>query len=284
MTRVLAIDVGGTHIKWGIVAGDRVLRGGCADTPRGGSQPLLAALLALHDTAATRAPVGLAVAGWVDPQSGVVRRMTALGIADWDVAAELAAARPGARLAVVVNDLTAACASEDIGAVLALGTGVSAKLAVRGEPWAGAAGLAGEVGHLTFRRGGRRCGCGRRGCVEAYAGWGALRGAMRRAGLAGGPAALAAQAGGDPAARRLLDQAFEAAGFAAAAVVSAHDPGVLRVGGGLLAAWGDALLAAVERGIRDRCWRGEATRVEAVRHGQDAALVGVARLVGEAGG
>jgi glucokinase len=286
MTRVLAFDIGGTHIKWGLVAGGSVTCRGRTDTPRGGAERLLAALVALHDRAAGSEPpeqVGLAVAGRVDPATGIVRRMSALGIADWDIAGALAAARPQTgRAAVVVNDLTAACAGEAAGeetlAVLAFGTGVSAKMAVRGRLLTGAAGLAGEIGHQTFRKGGRRCGCGRRGCVEAYAGWGGLRRAMQRSGLAGGPAALAARAVDDSTARRLLDQALEAAGFAAATVVSALDPGVLRIGGGLCAAWGDALVQGVREGVLDRCWQGEHTRVEPFRHGEDAPLVGIARL------
>ncbi|MFP2928206.1 ROK family protein, partial [Pyxidicoccus sp. 3LG] len=44
-----------------------------------------------------------------------------------------------------------------------------------GTPWRGR-GAAGEIGHMVVKQGGARCGCGRRGCMEAYAG----RGAMER--------------------------------------------------------------------------------------------------------
>ena len=291
MTAVLAFDVGGTHIKWATMSGVHALCRGRLDTPRDGAPALLERLVGVCDELGSEAParVGVSVAGWVDPDSGRVRHMTALGIRDWDLAGALAAARPGtAGAALVVNDLVAACAGEAPGlpslAVLAFGTGVSAKLAVSGRPQPGAAGLAGELGHQTYRRGGRRCGCGRRGCVEAYAGWGGLCRAMRRRGISGGPADLAARARGDRTARRLLDEALDAAGFAAASLVAAQDPGVVRIAGGLAAAWGDALLGAVRDGVHERCWNGERTRVEPARWGQDAPLVGVARLVAEADG
>lgn len=288
MSAVLAVDVGGTHIKWAEVAGGRITRRGRLDTPHAGARPLLERLVDLHDGAVAER-LGLAVAGWVDPASGVVRHMTALGIEDWDVAAALQAARPAlAARPVVVNDVVAACAAEAPGepslAVLAFGTGVSAKLARDGRPVAGAHGLAGELGHQTYRRGGRRCGCGRRGCVEAYAGWGGVKRAMRRRGLPGGPADLAERAAGDSAARRLLDEALDAAGFAAATLVAAQDPGVVRVGGGLAAAWGDRLLAAVRDGAAERAWNGARTRVEPARFGPDAPLIGVAQLAARAGG
>lgn len=268
MTRVLAVDVGGTHVKWGVVVEDALRERGRLDTPPGGAGPLRDVLCAIIDATPADA-VALGLAGWV--QDGVVRDMSALGIADWDVAAALAP-RP---VAVVANDLTAACVGEaaDAGltlAVLAFGTGVAAGALIHERPWTGAGGLAGEVGHQIYRRRGRRCGCGRRGCVEAYAGWGGLR----RAGVAQTPAELAAR--GDRAAVRLLDEALDAAGFAASLVVSALDPGYLRVGGGLAAAWGDRLRAAVWQGVTERCWHGERTRVAAAR--PDAALLGLGRL------
>lgn len=267
--RVLAVDVGGTHIKWGVVVEDAVHERGRLNTPQGGAGPLRNVLCGIVD-ATPAAAAALGLAGWV--QDGVIRDMSALGIADWDVAAALAP-RP---VAIVVNDLTAACVGEAAGtgptlAVLAFGTGVGAGALVHERPWTGASGLAGEVGHQTYRRRGRRCGsCGRRGCVEAYAGWGALR----RTGVARTPAELVARR--DRAAVRLLDEALDAAGFAASLVVSALDPGDLRVGGGLAAAWGDRMCAAVRRGISERCWHGERTRVGAAR--PDAALLGLGRL------
>ena len=39
-----------------------------------------------------------------------------------------------------------------------------------GRPFNGSRGAAGEIGHVIVRPGGALCACGRRGCVEAYAG------------------------------------------------------------------------------------------------------------------
>jgi glucokinase len=49
------------------------------------------------------------------------------------------------------------------------GTGVGGGLMLDGRPWLGR-GAAGEIGHMVVKIGGRRCGCGRLGCLEAYAG------------------------------------------------------------------------------------------------------------------
>jgi glucokinase len=60
-----------------------------------------------------------------------------------------------------------------------LGTGVGGGLILDGELHDGR-GAAGEIGHVVVKAGGRRCGCGRRGCLEAYAGRARLERRARR--------------------------------------------------------------------------------------------------------
>lgn len=51
----------------------------------------------------------------------------------------------------------------------AIGTGIGGGLVLNGELYEGTRGMAGELGHVTVEPGGRKCSCGRRGCLEAYA-------------------------------------------------------------------------------------------------------------------
>lgn len=74
---------------------------------------------------------------------------------------------PGAREATSHAGEEGAAASSL--ALVTVGTGIGVGLVVAGSPYAGAHGAAGELGHLVIRPGGRRCACGNRGCVEAYA-------------------------------------------------------------------------------------------------------------------
>ena len=53
------------------------------------------------------------------------------------------------------------------------GTGVGGGIVLNGEPWLGR-GAAGEIGHMVVKQDGARCTCGRRGCLEAYAGRAAM--------------------------------------------------------------------------------------------------------------
>lgn len=52
--------------------------------------------------------------------------------------------------------------------MITLGTGVGSGVVCNGQMVYGADGLAGELGHIIARRGGRLCGCGRCGCLETY--------------------------------------------------------------------------------------------------------------------
>ncbi len=81
------------------------------------------------------------------------------------------------RPVVLENDANAAALGEywrgagrGVGSLvcLTLGTGVGGGLVLEGRVWHGAKGIAGEIGHMTLVKNGRKCGCGNRGCLEAY--------------------------------------------------------------------------------------------------------------------
>jgi glucokinase len=78
---------------------------------------------------------------------------------------------------VLTNDANAAAIGEMIygGAknmkdfiVITLGTGLGSGIVVDGNLVYGYDGFAGELGHMNVKYGGRECGCGKRGCLEAY--------------------------------------------------------------------------------------------------------------------
>ncbi len=52
--------------------------------------------------------------------------------------------------------------------MITLGTGVGSGIVINGQMVYGHDGFAGELGHVTVERGGRLCGCGKKGCLEAY--------------------------------------------------------------------------------------------------------------------
>jgi len=263
-----AVDVGASWVKSGLVAGGRsedVAREPVAH----GLDALVAQIGRLRDAAEADA-WGLCIAGLVDAEAGTLRYSANLDLREAPLVELLAAT--GRAPTVFANDLDAAAVGEAGGGTLALlqvGTGIAGRYVVDGRVVPSASGHGGEVGHLRFRDGGLVCSCGNHGCAEAYGSWGGI---TRRDPAASDPTALPAD---------VVAEAHEAIGFAAAALVAMCDPGTLRIGGGLAAAWGETLLDAVRRGLSERVLPdvAAATSVERAQLGDSAPLLGLARSV-----
>jgi glucokinase len=275
-----AVDVGGSSVKSGFVVEGEVEQ--AAREPLApGLEGLVAQLVRLRESSGIEA-WGLCIAGILDLERGVVRHAVNLGLHDAPLLELLAAEAPPPR--VFVNDLVAATVGEAGGGTLALlqvGTGIAGRCAFDGKVASAPRGHAGEVGHLRFRDDGLRCRCGNRGCAEAYGAWGGILDRFAEAGRPGPtPAALLELAASDRWARDVLHDALEAIGFAAAALVAAWDPGTLRVGGGVAAAWGETLIEAIRSSLPERLLPDLATgtTVEPARLGDAAPLVGLAAL------
>jgi glucokinase len=130
------------------------------------------------------------------------------------------------------------------------GTGVGGGIVLDGKPWLGRS-AAGEIGHVVVQMGGRRCPCGRRGCMEAYAGRLALERRAReledkgqhtklfeimeergRDRLTSGVWARALKAE-DEVAQKLIAQAVEAMGAGIASSQNLLDVEAVVIGGGM---------------------------------------------------
>jgi len=164
---------------------------------------------------------------------------------------------------------------------LKVSTGVGAGLVVDGRLYRGAGRTAGEIGHTVLDPGGPVCRCGNRGCLEMYAGSGAILAALQ----ATHPdvndlAAVVARAlDGDPGCRRVVADAGRAIGSALAAMCNILNPARVVVGGTLGAA-GDVLLDPMRDAVRAGSIRSAALDVEVVPAGlgSDSELMGAVAL------
>lgn len=186
--RVVGIDLGGTGLRMGVVSEDGAVEGLQSLTHGGFSHPMDAVerlARMVEDAAAQGGPidaVGVGVAAWVERDTGFVTRAPNLGWIDVPFGELL---RRRLKLPVVVhNDLKAIAWGEyrfgaGVGArtllVIFVGTGVGAAVIAEGNLLVGARGFGGEIGHIKVGPDdGPLCGCGRRGCLEAYVGGHAL--------------------------------------------------------------------------------------------------------------
>jgi predicted NBD/HSP70 family sugar kinase len=125
---------------------------------------------------------------------------------------------------------------------LQLRAGIGAGLLLGGRIYRGAAGLAGELGHVTVGETGPLCGCGNRGCLQQVASEPAILDLLRNAGRQQRSIAAVVDAarGGDRALRRVLADAGRHIGAALAMACNLLNPQRIIVGGDLRLA-GDLL-------------------------------------------
>jgi glucokinase len=265
------VDLGGTKIQTVVVDAKHTVLGEsrCATPTSGGPADVAAAIVgAMRDAAQAAglqtsdlAYIGVGSPGAIDAPAGTVSSASNLpGWADatYPLAARLAE-ELGAQIALG-NDVQVATDAEfQLGAArpyrsllgVFWGTGVGGGIVLDGKPWHGL-GSAGEIGHVCIQmHDGLRCPCGRRGCMEAYAGRSAMEQRARELHKKGADTELfkiarkrgrerltsgiwaAALERKDPLARKLVANAVEALGAGVASVVNVLDVEAVILGGGL---------------------------------------------------
>jgi glucokinase len=139
------------------------------------------------------------------------------------------------------------------------GTGVGGGIVLEGKPWVGR-GAAAEIGHMVVKKDGAHCPCGRIGCLEAYAGRGAMEAKARRevehgrktelfkimekkgrTRLSSGVWARAVEEG-DELAIELIERAISYLGAGIGSAVNLLDPEAVVIGGGMGVRFGEAYL------------------------------------------
>ena len=263
------IDVGGTNMQAAVIgAAGKVLGQSRRATPTtAGAEEVTAELAgALRDALAEAKlepadlkGVGVGWPGAVDEEAGTITTAVNLpvlkgtfALADGLTATLGVPARLRNDVQVATDAEFALGAGRQYQSILGVfwGTGVGGGIVLDGRPRTGR-GAAGEIGHVVVREGGRRCPCGRRGCMEAYAGRAAMERRARREVKRGKRTVLfeimeekgrdrltsgmweRALRDGDPLATRLLDRAVRALGTGVASTLNVLDVEAVVIGGGL---------------------------------------------------
>jgi glucokinase len=261
--------------------------------------------------------IGVGAAGQVDAHEGVLRGTPNLSqaVIDLPIAASLHK-RYGVN-AALRNDVQVAATGElAFGAgrgvqdfvCCFVGTGVGGAVVTGGKLMAGASGSAGEIGHIVVDTGGRLCGCGGRGHLEAYASRTAitfsLMGDLKRgrtsvltelapdlSTAAMWPESGAVKSGvledaleaGDELVTETITEAGRYLGYGLASVINLLNPERIVLGGGVIEAVGLMFDIAVEYARRESlaapCQTVEFTRAKL---GDHAGVVGAALIGAEA--
>ncbi len=277
---VLAVDLGGTKTALAHVDPDGSIR----DRRKlAAARTLEASVEQVADAVGSAAAVGLIVPGAYSPETGRAWCPNLWGHAELPL---LDALRERLRVPVAIDSdragyalgeawLGAARGLRDV-VFVSIGTGIGVGILSDGQVLRGAHGVAGAAGWSALKpewRGAYRL----IGCWEAEA---AGPGIARRCGAADAGEVVRRARAGDAAARAALDHAARYSGMGIANLISVLDPEAVVLGGGVVQGAGDLLLEPIRAQVARwaqpiaaaRC------RIEITRLGEDAGLLGAARL------
>lgn len=310
-SNAIGVDIGGTSIKAGLV--DRNGRVSFerkipTNTTEGHDAIVSAASQAIHEVLNTARdkgiePIGLGIAsaGIIDSRTGTVVAATndLPGLDGFDLRtfAETSFNLPvrienAGHAAALAELWFGAARNTDNFVSLTIGTGVHGGVVVDRQLVRGKGGFAGGFGHLTIRKNGRPCTCGRVGCLEAYVSVAALEFEYQASGgcYAQGPSvkeiSLAqtinnfAEAGDPPA----LDAYSKLAGYLAEGIgiiSDVLDPDVIFLAGGLVEANQQQFLERVQRSVGEFLQFGElrGANIRLATAGDQVGLLGAAASV-----
>jgi glucokinase len=256
----IGVDIGGTSIKTGVVeeTGTIILQ---SETPTGEDRAesitnvIISQIEKIRsESGQTGTPVGVGVPGIVTPGGDILSFANIHSLENHPLG-KILSDRFGTDI-FIDNDANCAAAGELLfgaakGArhciLVTLGTGIGAGIIIDGKIYQGVRGGAGEAGHMIISPGGRICGCGNRGCWEAYGSASAMvRYAAEllknegRSSMLGVPAEslnakIIEQAAkeGDSIAEKAFNETAEYIGIGVANLLNIFDPDIILIGGGL---------------------------------------------------
>ncbi len=263
------VDLGGTKIQTVVLRDGEVVGSARVLTPQtGAADDVIEAIAGTINASLEQAAVelselraiGIGTPGEIDSTSGVVSLAANVpGFADRvELGPQLSKTMGGVSVRIG-NDVSVGVLGEFTRGAgrpyrnllgVWVGTGVGGGLVIDGKLREGR-GAAGEIGHAVVKPGGRKCSCGRHGCVEAYAGRARMEERARYLHKRGTPTSLfrimkendrvrlssgvfaKALKTGDKLARQLLDEAAWALGLGLASAQNLLDLEAIIVGGGL---------------------------------------------------
>ena len=253
--------------------------------------------------------IGIASPGVANHDTGAVEYACNLPFRKFPICRELSD-RLGVNNIHVENDANAAAWGEAVAGaakgtknsvMITLGTGVGGGIIIDGKVYSGFNYAGAELGHIVIQVGGKPCGCGRRGCWEAYSSATGLVNMTRdkleecaksgrktimsdlvdKYGKVNGRIAFEAAKSGDEAAQEVVDEYALYLESGLTSIINIFQPEVLSIGGGI-SGEGQSLVDLVFPTIDHERYGGDfvdkATEIRIAELGNDAGIIGAAFL------
>lgn len=178
-----------------------------------------------------------------------------------------------------------------------VGTGIGGGIILEGKLYSGFNRTAGEIGHMVIEVGGPKCNCGNRGCFEALASRTAIFRKITSAVKDGQKTVLVDMLGGDLAdlrsgdlrkaikkgdkfIERVIEEAAEYIGIGVANLINIFNPEVVVLGGGVISALEDEMMAIIVETAMDYAMAGTTNGIQIIasKAADDACIIGAAVL------
>ena len=312
MRYCLGIDLGGTNIAVGLVEleGKTIVSKKSTKTLAPRSHESIAEdMVSLCNAVARDAGIPLSEIEWIGVGAPGVVKDDVIVVApnlDWNNVniAKILHEKTGIAT-YVANDANAAAYAEyvwgcGVGAsslvAFTLGTGVGGGIIIDGKIWEGINGFAAEIGHMIVEEGGRQCGCGKRGCIEAYCSASAIVREAKRAmklypdskmwelvdgniDRMNGYYPFVAKRDGDFAASEVVDSFINYLAIGISNIINILQPEVVCIGGGI-SGEGDNILVPLRNRIKYLSFGKDTsrTRIEIAKFRNDAGIIGAGLL------
>ncbi|WP_316632111.1 ROK family protein [uncultured Ruminococcus sp.] len=316
MSYRVGIDLGGTNIVAGVVDEkyEIIARASCkTNVPRPEAE-ICDSMAAIVKEAIKKAKlkmddidyIGIGVPGAVNPETRIIETSPNLFFKNWEIAKMMEERLH--KYTKVENDANAAALGEFLAGsakgtknaiAITLGTGVGGGIVIDGKIYSGSNFAGAELGHMVIVKDGRECGCGRKGCWEAYASATALINMTKEAirnekaeysymlhladddiDNVNGKTAFDAQQAGDPTGAEVVEKYIGYLATGLINIINIFQPDVLCIGGGI-AGQGDNLLTPLRAIIekeRFTKYNEKQTKVCIATLGNDAGIIGAACL------
>ncbi len=310
----LGIDLGGTNIAAGVVDDKgKILLKQIAPTPvKEGADSIVATMGTLCLGLLKKAGLaleqitlcGIAAPGVANRKTGIVEVSANLPFVYYPVVQTLQNYLPGVKI-LLENDANAAAKGEvEVGAakgaenaiMITLGTGVGGGIIIRRQVYSGFNFAGGELGHVVIVYDGEPCGCGRKGCWEAYSSATALvritkekmnafpdsimNKMVQIEGRVNGRTAFNAAKKGDHAGKEAVEEYIRYLACGLTNIINIFQPEILIIGGGICGE-GEYLLKPLEEIINQEQYTRIAhvkTKLVIATLGNDAGIIGASLI------
>ena len=258
MKYCLGIDIGGTKTAVALADGKGapIIKNSFPTEPFLGAESLVARIKDTYEDLCYKQGIrkkqvlfaGVACPGPLDIKNGTIVHIATMGFRNVPIKQMLSKAL---ELPVFLeNDANCAALAESVMGIgkgcdplvyVTVSTGIGSGITVNGKILSGAYSSAGELGHLTVVPDGRKCPCGKRGCLELYSSGTAI--ANDATALRGIPTdtkeVFSLARGGDEKMKKIIEGAADKLGLALASVYQLIDPEVIVLGGSVIKDYGD---------------------------------------------